>query len=228
MDSTSERITLLVFISRMDDDIVAECNQAAADLRAKSVRLVLLALNEWLDADLMAKLTGDRNTVQFWDSWEQAEPPDFRRWFDYTVGCQATVSEHSNFQKVHELIIGAVRSVRKPKRASNQFSFRPRPRQRSQRPSGGIFSPRTTDRRPCLQRINDFLTSEFFDGWTHPERIVLYFSCISSRQFYYSPDSFTRYTDLASVIYDYYNDQRRSCEQGVGESVLQTWLCASF
>ncbi|KAI6234216.1 hypothetical protein M3Y99_00829300 [Aphelenchoides fujianensis] len=146
-------------------------NQAAASLRAKSVRLVLVALNAWLDADLMAQLTEDRDTVQFWDSSAQAEPPNFERWFDYTVGCQAT-------------------------------------------------------------RIKNFLLmSEFFDGWTHPERIALYFSCTSSSKLYYPPDSFTSYTDLASVIDDQYSNRRDSCGQGrVGYAVYDyaRWWNSQF
>ncbi|KAI6233131.1 hypothetical protein M3Y99_00948600 [Aphelenchoides fujianensis] len=39
----------------------------------------------------MAQLTGDRDTVQFWNPYWQAEPPDFQRWFDYTVGCPANI-----------------------------------------------------------------------------------------------------------------------------------------
>ncbi|KAI6221354.1 hypothetical protein M3Y99_01556200 [Aphelenchoides fujianensis] len=88
VNSTNVPIVLVVFISRIEDGIVAQCSQAAADMRAKGVRLVLVALNPWLDAGLMAQLTGDRDTVQFWDPLYQAEPRDFQRWFDYTLGCQ--------------------------------------------------------------------------------------------------------------------------------------------
>ncbi|KAI6234203.1 hypothetical protein M3Y99_00827900 [Aphelenchoides fujianensis] len=162
-DSTSGPITLLVFISRMNDSIVTQCYQAAANLRSKGLRLVLLALNSWLDGNLMVQLTGDRDTVQFWQPEYQAEPPNFQRWFDYTVGCQAT-------------------------------------------------------------RVKNFLTSEFFDGWTHPERIALYFSCTSSSKLYYPPDSFTSYTDLASVIDDQYSNRRDSCGQGrVGYRESAEW-----
>ncbi|KAI6241885.1 hypothetical protein M3Y99_00291100 [Aphelenchoides fujianensis] len=76
---------------RFDQDKydAALINQTAAVLRAKGVRLVLLALDLGLDADLMAQLAGDRDSVQFWDPLQQAEPPNFQRWFNYTVefGC---------------------------------------------------------------------------------------------------------------------------------------------
>ncbi|KAI6228733.1 hypothetical protein M3Y99_01193300 [Aphelenchoides fujianensis] len=89
VDAASGQITLVVFVSGMSDDIVKECEPAAAALQAKNVRLVLVAVARYNrpNLELMAKLTRDRDAVQFWDSSRQPEPRNFKRWFDYTVGC---------------------------------------------------------------------------------------------------------------------------------------------
>ncbi|KAI6233141.1 hypothetical protein M3Y99_00949700 [Aphelenchoides fujianensis] len=179
-DSTSDPTTLLVFISRIDDGIVAECSQATAALRAKGVRLVLLALNPDLDTDLMTQLTGDRDTVQYWDPFVLTDPHDFQQWFDYTVGCPT-----------EELFVPC----------GDQSGLQ-------------INLSFDVDQYwvPDYQRIRDFLTGDFFGGWTHPERITTYFYCTWGNH-YYSRNSFTSYIDLISIIDDQYTNLMGSCKQ---------------
>ncbi|KAI6221941.1 hypothetical protein M3Y99_01520400 [Aphelenchoides fujianensis] len=186
VDSTSGHITLVVFVSRMNDDIVKECEQAAAALQAKNVRLVLVAVARYKqpNLDVMAKLTRDRDAVQYWDSSRQAEPRNFQRWFDYTVGCPneepfVPCADRSGLQ-INLILQLDQKSVSKAQ----------------------------------AERLRNFLTGEFFDGWTHPERLAFSFYCSNKTDRRYAPDNFTNFTDLTSVIERQCAEPRGLCYQG--------------
>ncbi|KAI6219862.1 hypothetical protein M3Y99_01633700 [Aphelenchoides fujianensis] len=180
----------------MNESIVAECKEAAAVLQAKGVRLVFLSLTYDLDAQLMVELTGSNDTVQFRDPYWQAGPRDVQRWFNYTIGCPTEepfvpCGDNGGLQ-------------------INLFFYLNKDTIKKEQLEVVLTQYRSS---ALLQTIKNFLTDEFFDGWTHAERISLVFSCAKGKG-RVPPDTFANYKDLTSAIEHAYSDAPDSCSQG--------------
>ena len=83
---TGPTITVVIFVSTIQQPQVADAREAAAEIQGQGIRLVLVAHGSDPDVTLWAQITGDASLVFTWDI-KDAEPPNYQHWFEQIINC---------------------------------------------------------------------------------------------------------------------------------------------